>query len=45
MSLFFAKQGVQTVIAYKSMAADQLALGKTEIDLSTLPEGAVSVFV
>lgn len=42
MTLMAAKELVQTLVIYKSMAADQRALAAIEIDMNAVPEGQVN---
>lgn len=39
--LYMATKLVQSLVTYKSMPADQLAMANTEIDLNEIPEGQV----
>lgn len=41
VTLLAAKELVQTLVVYKSMAADQRALAAIEIDMNAIPEGQV----
>ncbi|KAK0416757.1 hypothetical protein QR680_012664 [Steinernema hermaphroditum] len=44
MSLFGAKEVVQTMVSYKAMAADQRALASIEIKMEDIPEGQTKTF-
>lgn len=41
LTLMAGKEVVQTLVTYKSMAADQRALAAIEIDMNVIPEGQV----
>jgi hypothetical protein len=44
VTLLAAKEVIQTLVVYKSMAADQRALAAIEIDMNAVPEGQVINF-
>lgn len=44
MSLWAGKEVVQTMVAYKAMAADQRALASIEINMADVPEGQTKTF-
>jgi len=44
LTLMAAKEVIQTLVVYKSMAADQRALAAIEIDLNSIPEGQTKTF-
>ncbi|GMS95610.1 hypothetical protein PENTCL1PPCAC_17785 [Pristionchus entomophagus] len=44
MSLWAGKEVIQTMVAYKAMAADQRALASIEINMSDIPEGQTKTF-
>lgn len=45
ISMIAAREVVQTLVYYKSMAADQKALASIEINLEDIPEGKVYFFI
>ncbi|CAB3405895.1 unnamed protein product [Caenorhabditis bovis] len=44
LSLWAGKEVVQTLVAYKAMAADQRALASIEINMKDIPEGQTKTF-
>ncbi|KHN86569.1 Cytochrome b-c1 complex subunit Rieske, mitochondrial [Toxocara canis] len=44
MSLLVAKESVQTIVAFKAMAADQRALASIEVKMDEIPEGQTKTF-
>lgn len=46
VTLLAAREVIQKIVIYKSMAADQRALASIEVNLSEIPEGKVgSIYV
>ncbi|KAL6738899.1 hypothetical protein Aduo_012396 [Ancylostoma duodenale] len=44
MSLWAAKEMVQGIVYFKGMAADQVALAHTEVDMNEIPEGQTRTY-
>ncbi|VDK21652.1 unnamed protein product [Anisakis simplex] len=43
MALITAKESIQRIVAFKAMAADQVALASIEVKMEEIPEGQVNV--